>query len=61
MKPYGKYFVHKAYHSIAEGDWRFQAFFRKAWKKYLENPVNPVKKFFIRSNPFHFIFNRATY
>ena len=43
MKPYGKYFVHKAYHSVAEGDWRFQAFFRKAWKNYLENPVNPVK------------------
>jgi hypothetical protein len=29
---------------FAEGDWCFQAFFRKAWKKYPENPVDPVKK-----------------
>jgi hypothetical protein len=29
---------------FAEGDWSFQAFIRKAWKKYPENPVNPVKK-----------------
>jgi hypothetical protein len=29
---------------IAEGDWCFQAFIRKAWGKYPENPVNPVRK-----------------
>jgi len=29
---------------IATGDYGFQAFIRKAWKKYPENPVDPVKK-----------------
>jgi hypothetical protein len=29
---------------FAEGGLSFQAFFRKAWKKYPENPVDPVKK-----------------
>ena len=42
---------------IAEGDWSFQAFFRKAWKKNPKNPVNPVKKleFKIESIPLNTI------